>query len=319
MTEPDQNRCDGCSQDIGANQGGYCDQCSHELGQRVEDPADEHMVTEPGLYDMPADQYHAHHDWLSVSGAKKLIPPSCPAKFKAALGVEDHKPHFDLGKAAHTRVLGVGEEVVIVEAAEWRSKDAREQRDAAYAAGKVPILAADNAAIDDMAAALAAHPIAPLLFATGKAEQSAFWIDDETGVQCRARFDWLPEKQEGRRLIIPDLKTAASAEPGEFSRNAARFHYVMQDRHYRDAAVALDLGRDPAFLFVVIEKEAPYCVTVGQFDDPADQQLGDDLNRVARKTFRQCMETDTWPSYTDGIASLSLPAWHHYAYEELTA
>lgn len=270
-------------------------------------------ITAHGIYDMTAEDYHDQHDWLSVSGAKRLLKPSCPAKFKA--GVQVHKPHFDLGKAAHTRVLGDGEEVVVVDALDWRSKEAREARDAAYAEGKVPILVADNLVIDAMAASLEAHPVAPLLFATGKAEQSIFWTDEQTGVQCRARLDWLPEKQNGRRIIIPDLKTAVSAEPGEFSRAAARFHYAMQDDQYREAVRAAGLDPDPAFVFVVIEKEPPYVVTVGQLDDDS-QKLGADLNNKARRIYAACLATDTWPGYADGVASLSLPIWHFNEYEE---
>ena len=50
-------------------------------------------ITKPGLYpDLDEAVYRSQTDWLSVSGAKKLLPPSCPAKFKASLGVEEHKP-----------------------------------------------------------------------------------------------------------------------------------------------------------------------------------------------------------------------------------
>jgi hypothetical protein len=278
-------------------------------------------ITEPGVYpDLDAADYHRQHDWLSVSGAKKLLKPSCPAKFKAAMdgATDEHKPHFDLGKAAHTRVLGDGETVVVVDALDWRSKDAREQGDAAYAEGKVPILVADNAVIDAMAASLEAHPIAPLLFATGKAEQSIFWTDPDTGVKCRSRLDWLPDKQEGKRLIIPDLKTAVSSEPGEFSRAAARFHYAMQDDQYREAVRAVGIDEDPAFVFAVIEKEPPYVVTVGQLDRDA-QQLGRDLNNKARRIYAACLATDTWPGYTDEVAPLSLPIWHFNDFEEYAA
>lgn len=268
--------------------------------------------------DLPNADYHGAHDYLSASGAKKLIPPSCPAKFKAQQGVEEHKAVFDLGKAAHTRVLGKGEDIVVVDATDWRSKDAREARDLARMEGKTPILAAENVVIDGMAASLAAHPIAPLLFREGEAEVSAFWTDEATGVKCRVRFDYLPDPVEGQRLIVPDLKTAASAEPTEFGRNAARFHYLMQDQWYCDAVRALGIDDDPAFLFVVIEKEAPYVVTVGQFSEE-DKRLGRALNDRARRTYAECLSTDTWPAYHPGVADLSLPIWHHNYYEELLA
>lgn len=275
------------------------------------------MELTPGLYaDLPAADYHAAHDWLSASGAKKLVPPSCPAKFKAALEFgEERKPHFDLGTAAHTRILGKGEAIVVVDADDWRGKDAREARDLAYMEGKTPILARDNAVIDGMAASLEAHPIAPLLMRDGDSEVSAFWIDDATGVQCRARFDYLPKPQEGRRLVIPDLKTAVSSEPMEFARAAGRFHYAMQDQWYSSAVRALGLDPDPAFLFVVIEKDAPYIVTVCQLSDD-DKRLGRALNDRARRIFRECTEADEWPTYHSGIADIQLPPWHHNAYED---
>lgn len=271
---------------------------------------------EPGLHaDMPDAEYHAQHDYLSVSGAKKLLPPSCPAKFKAQQGLEFHKQTFDLGKAAHAKVLGKGADVVVVDALDWRSKDAREQRDAAYAEGKTPLLVAEAAQVDAMAASLAAHPFAGILFGDGEPEVSAFWTDAATGVQCRARFDWLPQKVDGKRLIVPDLKTALSAEPTEFARSAARFHYAMQDQWYCDAITALGIDEDPAFLFVVIEKEPPWIVTVGQLTED-DKKLGRALNDKARRIYAECLAADEWPTYSSEVADFALPSYHHYAYEE---
>lgn len=271
-------------------------------------------------YDMPEADYHSAHDWLSASGIKKLIPPSTPAHFKAAMeGGEEHKPAFDFGKAAHARVLGKGGEVVIVDATDWRGKDARLARDAAYEAGKIPVLARDGEVIDAMAASLEAHPIAPLLFAAGEPEVSAFWTDSETGVKCRARFDFLPEKVDGKRLIVPDLKTAATAAPTEFAKAAARFGYYAQQEHYRDAIRALDIDDDPAFLFVVIEKEAPYLVNVAQFAAPQDVKLARAAVDRARRIFSECTATDTWPGYPTSINDLELPAWLYWDLEAFIA
>lgn len=278
------------------------------------------MSLKTGLhFDMPHADYLAQHDWLSASGIKRLIPPSTPAHFKAAQGREEHKPAFDFGKAAHARVLGAGEDVVVVDYDDWRGKDARFLRDAAYEQGKVPILAKDNVVIDGMAASLGAHPVAPLLFATGLPEVSAFWTDPETGVQCRARFDWLPETQQGRRLVVPDLKTASTAAPTEFAKAAARFGYYAQQEHYRDGLMALDIDKNPAFVFVVIEKEFPYLVTVAQFAQPDDVRLARAAVDRARRVYAECVATDTWPGYPTGINDLSLPTWLHYDLEEFTA
>lgn len=276
-------------------------------------------ITKPGLYpDLDEKVYRAQHEWLSVSGAKKLLPPSCPAKFKATLGVEEHKPQFDVGKAFHAKVLGDGAEVVVVDADSWRGKEARDARDAAYEAGKVPLLASDAAVVEAMAEAVNAHDTAPLLFQGGGAEVSAFWVDEATGVQCKARFDYLPEPTPGRRLIVPDLKSAVSADPGEFSRAAARYGYVMQQCHYSSALRHLGVSDDPAFLFVVVEKEAPHLVNVGQFASADDIRYTAAALDKALRLYRDCLATDTWPGWP-GVTDLTLPTWHLYQLEEFAS
>lgn len=276
-------------------------------------------ITKPGIYpDLSDEDYRAQVEWLSVSGAKKLLPPSCPAKFRATLGVEEHRPQFDVGKAFHTKVLGSGADIVVVDADSWRSAGAREARDAAYAVGKVPLLAADAVIVDAMAEAVLAHDVAPHLFKGGAAEVSAFWTDEATGVQCKARFDYLPEKQPGKRLIVPDLKSAVSASPKDFASAAARYGYVMQDRHYTSGLRHLGIDDDPAFVFVVIEKDLPYLPAVMQFAEPDELRLVETALDKALRLYRDCLATDTWPGYP-GITHLSLPTWHLYDLEEMTA
>jgi hypothetical protein len=48
----------------------------------------------------------------------------------------------------------------------------------------------------------------------GESEVTLAWQDKETGVWLRARPDFLPQK----RLIVPDLKTAADGAPKGFQR-----------------------------------------------------------------------------------------------------
>lgn len=276
-------------------------------------------ITKPGLYpDLDEQTYRAQHEWLSVSSAKKLLPPSCPAKYRATVGVEEHKPQFDIGKAFHTAVLGDGGEIVSAPFDSWRSKEARDMRDAAYEAGAIPLLAAEVETVLEMAAAVKAHDVAPLLFQGGASEVSAFWVDETTGVQCKARFDYLPDKQPDRRLIVPDLKSAVSADPREFSRAAARYGYVMQQIHYSNAIRHLGIDNDPAFLFVVVEKEPPHLVNVGQFVNDVDTKLTAVALDKALRLYRDCLAADHWPGWS-GVTDLSLPTWHLYELEELTA
>jgi hypothetical protein len=152
----------------------------------------------------------------------------------------------------------------------------------------------------------------------GASEVSAFWVDEATGVQCKARFDYLPDKTPGKRLIVPDLKSAVSADPREFAKNAARFGYVLQQVHYSNALRHLGIDDDPAFVFVVVEKDAPHLVNVGQFAEESDVRLSAAALDKALRLYRECTATDTWPGWS-GVTYLSLPTWHLYDLEELTA
>lgn len=273
----------------------------------VEQPAG---ITEPGVYDLPVEMYHrdpVEGGSLSCSGMRRILPPSCPAKFRWHLdhGGEEHAPHFDLGHAAHKLVLGAGAEIVVVDADSWRTAKAREQQAAAYAAQRIPLLAADMALVEAMAEALAAHPIAGKVFRNGRPEQTLVWRDERTGIMCRALLDWLPDR--GRAW--PDYKTALSAYPDDFRRPADNYGYAQQAAHYLAGARALGLaGDDAAFVFVVQEKEPPYLVSVIELDS-LSLRIGAQRNRQAMSIYQHCTETGEWPGYGDDVALVSLPDW----------
>lgn len=280
-------------------------------------------------YDMPEDEYHAHPA-LSNSRAKLLIPPSTPLNFKHALSQPDErKKAFDIGKAVHAKVLGVGAEVVVVQkvnrskeqvdAGDYETASAQAHRDEIYAAGKVPLLRHEVTAVNAMAESVLANPDARTLMEfPSRPEVSAFWTCPESGVDCRARIDWLPDTQADRRLILGDVKTASSAWPREFIRSAAGFLYDLQDAWYRDAARVLELDPDPEFLFVVVEKKAPYDVAVIRLHDEA-RQRGQALMERTRRIYAQCLADDAWPGIPHGIHTTNLPTYEHYRFEEFVA
>jgi hypothetical protein len=267
-----------------------------------------------GIYQMTAEEYHADPvpgGSLSSSGARKLLAPSCPAKFRYEQDHgQEHRAVFDFGQAAHMYVLGEGPEIVVIDADDWRTKKAREQRAEARERGAVPVLAEEHQRIKDMAKALREHPVARALFDPdrGQPEQTLIWRDKRTGVMRRARLDWLPDPGPGR-LIIPDYKTCASAEPEALARAVAKYGYHQQDDWYRAGARALDLCDEAAaFVFVCQEKTAPYVVTVFEVD-AVSRRLGAARNRRAIEVFAECQRTGRWPGYGEDIAYLSLPPY----------
>jgi hypothetical protein len=270
-------------------------------------------VAEAGVYDLTEEAYHADPvpgGSLSSTGARKLLPPSCPALFKWE---RDNPPGpkrtFDIGHAAHKLVLGAGAPLAVIDAADYKTKAAREERDAAYADGATPLLQHEYEQVQAMAAGLRAHPMARTLFdpERGTPEQSMFWVDSESDVWCRARLDWQPHPRNGR-LICPDYKTAASANPLHLQRAVHNFAYYIQAAWYLNGLATLGIADDAAFVFVAQEKEPPYLVTVFEVDDEA-LALGRKQARDALRTYAECTATDRWPGYSDDVELISLPPY----------
>jgi hypothetical protein len=273
-------------------------------------------VDGPGVYDLPNAVYHADPvpgGSLSSTGARKLLPPEgCPAKFKHWRDAgPERKPEFDFGHGAHRELLGDGEELVIVDAASWRTKAAAEAKEAAYAAGKTPLLRSDHNTILEMVPAFRADPVAGGLFqpGTGRPEQTLIWRDERTGVMCRALLDWLPFPVADRRFILRDYKTGRTAAPDKLGRVIGDYGYHVQLAFYLMGAQALGLaGEDAKALLAVQEKTAPYLVTVVE-PDPAAMRMGAIRCRQALEVYAECAASGRWPGYSDDVVLAELPPW----------
>jgi PDDEXK-like uncharacterized protein DUF3799 len=266
------------------------------------------MPQTAGVYDLPEDVYRAHQLSLSCTEARRML--DCPARYLwHKRNGEEHKADFDFGKAAHRAVLGVGEEVVVVDAEDWRTKAAQQHRDEARAAGMVPLLSRDAETVIAMATALRQHPIASRLLAVpGAPERTLLWADDRTGLMRRARLDWLPERPEVGRMIAWDYKTTKCAEPRAFARSVASYEYHQQAAWYLDGIRTLFGAGDAAFLFIAQEKQPPYLVTVCELDAVA-LEVGRQRNDRAIDRFIECTQTGEWPGYSTEIELITLPAW----------
>lgn len=266
-----------------------------------------------GLHtDLSNEAYHADKTSLSSSGARKLLPPSCPAKFRHEQdNPQAPKKTFDYGNAAHKKVLGNGPKLILVDHPAWNTKEAKAEVTAARAQGGIPLKQHEIDMVDEMAAAIRQHPLASALLepAYGAPEQSGFWIDCPTGIRRRVRFDWLPSIQSDR-LIIPDYKTAADASSDAFQKALDTYGYNQQAAWYEEAAIALGLGGlDTELLFIVQEKTAPYLVNVVGIDYFA-REIGRAKNRHAIEVFAECTASGIWPGYSDTNPNyLALPGW----------
>ena len=249
--------------------------------------------------------YHAHPALGSTS--LKTLATKTPAHYKHDQQHTKTSDAFDLGTAAHSLILeGDTSGVEVLDFAAWTTKAAKEARDEARAAGKIPMLEKDWQQVVSMHDAVMVHPEARKLFTGHRAEASVFWNEDGLDLKCRPDA-WHPS-------LLVDLKTTRDANPNEFGSTAANLGYHQSAAHYVDGVKELT-GEELPFRFVLVEKTAPYLVSVVDLDDEA-VDIGRALNDRAKRIYRECTEANTWPGYptTDPI---SLPLWAIYKSEDL--
>lgn len=171
--------------------------------------------------------------------------------------------------------------------------------------GHRTVLSADEwDVLHAMRRSVMAHPkAAALLSKKGRAEQSVYWKDKETGVLCRCRPDWLTDDD-----FIVDLKSTEDASPEEFARSVANWRYHVQDPFYRDGLTAIK-RRPKAFVFIACEKKAPYAVGVYVLR-AEDVELGRMQYRADLKAYAECLRTGVYPAYSNEVESLALPGWY---------
>jgi hypothetical protein len=271
-------------------------------------------ITEPGVYDLDADVYHADPvagGALSQSGIKRLLAPSCPALFKWWRDHPTvHKPDYDFGHMAHKLILGRGAEIAEIDAANYLTKAAKAAKAAAYDAGHIPALPGELEVAKAMAAAVFEHPQASVLLdpKRGKAEQTLVWRDPGTDIMCRGMVDFLTHPVAGQPYFLPDYKTSYSAAPPGLGRIMANLGYHTAGAWYTAGVAALGIHPNPQYVLIVQEKTPPYLVTVA-FPDPTAMVVGRERCATAVQTFIECTKADRWPGYSDEPVYISLPPW----------
>lgn len=274
----------------------------------------------PGLVrGMDDHTYHGRPE-LSSTGARHLLPEfdGSPARFKYEQGREFTTAAFDLGKAVHAKVLGVGAQAVVypsdlLDARGAASTNAaREWADAVRAEGNVPMKAKEIAPINGMAEAILAHPTArALLELPGDREVSVF--SEVEGVPSRCRFDVLTEHTPQGVFGI-DVKTCSGSVRAEaFAREVLRYGYHVQAEWYKDTARAA-VG-DIQFVFIAVETSAPYLVAVHQLD-VIFMDMGRTLGREARRIWTECTRLNRWPGHPDDVQLLTPPIWAQMAFDD---
>lgn len=261
--------------------------------------------------DLTNDQYHAA-DGVSKSQLDAIANKS-PLHFWAQYldpnRVRKRTDALDMGQAIHTAILEP--DLVDTRIAGMPKLDRRKTEDKKIAAafelehaGKIILDEADYLAILQVRDACHRHPVASGLLARGKAEQSYFANDPETGELVKCRVDYIHDDGD----MIVDVKSAVDASPWGFGKAAGNFRYDIQSAWYPDTVALVTGNRPRHFVWIAFEKDPPYAIGVYY----ATPEQTERARRAARNDFRKILHhkrTDTWPDYASEIRQLQLPAW----------
>lgn len=263
-------------------------------------------------FDMPDREYHSRPE-LSSTQARWIL--DSPARYRHNIAQPARTSDaFDLGHAVHAKVLGVGGQTVeypdehLTPSGAVSTKGATvawasEQRDQ----GLIPITTDQARQVNQMAENVLAHPEARALFEQpGNAEASVFAKCDETGIDVRARFDYLPELDTADPIAV-DVKTTAGTI-ADFDRSVAKWRYDVQLGHYVETLRLATGHNEIRFAFLVIEKSAPYFVGI-RYLDTEFTDIGIEDARNARRTLRECIDLNTWPTGYETPAYIGAPHW----------
>lgn len=264
----------------------------------------------PGVYEIPAEQYfsgpgisRSELDCLLQSPLhywdRYLNPERVPEKETAALRI---------GHALHTAILEphlfTARYACAPEGIDRRTKEGKARWTAFLAenAGKTPLNETEFKRVTAMGDAVRAHPTSAKLFITGAPERTVYWTDQETGILCRCRPDWL------RPSLIADFKTCEDASMASFQRSIFEYAYHRQVAWYLDGVAAVTGEQHGNFIFIAIEKSRPYAVAHYIMDDEAIA-LGRKENRRALEVYQRCQQTNEWPGYPLAVQTITLPAY----------
>jgi len=134
-------------------------------------------------------------------------------------------------------------------------------------------------------------------------ELSLYW--DWNNIPCKARLDRLLV-DEG---IVLDLKTTDSIESHVFLKKVIGFKYDFQAAFYAKAA-EIAFGKKFRFIFVAVERKAPYTVDLFEVSDYMMEEASNKCD-LAISRLAGCLVSDEWPNREPVIHQLDYPAWYN--------
>lgn len=212
---------------------------------------------------------------------------------------------MDIGSAAHRLAFGIGPEIALVHAPNWKKKDSQDAKKAAWDAGEIPLLPKEWRKAKRMAA-IAKPVIDGLLDGSLVAEAMIVWRDEDgfwfRGMIDRARADF---------RVIVDYKTTNQVSSPEHAMGLVYSSKAyFQEGFYRWGLDILDpdgAGRR-RLCFLYQEQEPPNCACFVETSE-AGRTLAEEQVQGAVNIWKRALATQSWPGWDVGPHIASPPSW----------
>lgn len=165
------------------------------------------------------------------------------------------------------------------------------------AAGQILLSATDYDSIISIRDAILNHATTKILFSDGAPGMPSRFEEPNSLVIVKFCPHWIHKEQ-----LIVNLMTTKDASAANFAKEAANF------KLHKRAALQMDGTGIENFVFVMVEKEAPYKIQVHALDERSvDFGRSTYLQNCA--TYAACLKDDKWPGLPEQIFPVSLPDW----------
>jgi hypothetical protein len=221
---------------------------------------------------------------------------------------EEETKALENGKLVHRLLLEKGEELVVVDAKDWRTNAAKAERDEAKAAGKLPVLIGRHQELMDIVGNLRERCRTYGYEFTGESEVPIEWYDRGVNgpIVCRSLLDHV-FVDDG---VIWDVKTCRTANPKKLARSFVDNGYAIQEFAHTRALERLrpKLTGRVKFTFLFMEIKPPYAVVPIE-PDGAIREIGKRQWTRALSLWEACLTTNRWPSYVERVHVLEAPRY----------
>jgi exodeoxyribonuclease VIII len=270
------------------------------------------VISKPGIYfDVPFEQY------IEIPGINnsilKILTQKSPRHARWAKDHDRDTKEMLFGRLVHTLLLEpdkVADEYRVHAEINRNTKIWKAFEQETLDGGFQPIQQGEYDSAKRISALILEQPVHRFV-RKGHAEVTLVWEDEETGLLCKARVDYVHRDvdmgEAGQGDFLIDVKTAADASPEGFSKACYNLNYYQQAAMSSQGWEILT-DHTPTFTFLAIEKKEPYAA-VAYETQAKTMDAGLVAYRDALKRYKQCLDEERWPGYASEVLPLDIPEW----------